>query len=184
MIPVLKDDGKAGVVLPHGTLFRSGTEGAIREKLLKADLVEGIVGLPAALFYNTGIPASIWIINKNKPKHLKNKVVVVDASTKYKEGKNQNVLLDVHIKMIVEAYDHFVMEAEVDTPVSEKFARLVDVSDIAGNDYNLNITRYIDTSEREEEIHLHHVKATLLDLEAREKEIDERLSMYLNDFRI
>jgi type I restriction enzyme M protein len=86
MIPVLKDDGKAGVVLPHGTLFRSGTEGAIREKLLKADLVEGIVGLPAALFYNTGIPASIWIINKNKPKHLKNKVVVVDASSKVQRG--------------------------------------------------------------------------------------------------
>jgi type I restriction enzyme M protein len=103
---------------------------------------------------------------------------------KYKEGKNQNTLLDVTYKKIVEAYDHFVMEAEVDTPVSEKFARLVDVSEIAGNDYNLNISRYIDTSEREEEIHLHHVKATLLDLEAREKEIDERLSMYLNELGI
>lgn len=184
MISVLKDDGKAGVVLPHGTLFRSGTEGAIREKLLKADLVEGIVGLPAALFYNTGIPASIWIINKNKPKPLKNKVVIVDASGEYKEGKNQNELLDVHIQKIVEAYDHFVLEAEVNTPVSEKFARLVEVSELTENDYNLNISRYIDTSEREEEIHLHHVKASLLELEAREKEIDEKLSTYLNELGI
>ncbi len=184
MIAVLKDDGKAGVVLPHGTLFRSGTEGAIREKLLKADLVEGIVGLPAALFYNTGIPASIWIVNKNKPKHLKNKVIIIDASGEYKEGKNQNELLDVHVKKVVDAYDHFALEAEVETPVSEKFARLVDTSEIAGNDYNLNISRYIDTSEREEEIHLHHVKAELEKLAEREKEIDEKLAGFLNELGI
>jgi type I restriction enzyme M protein len=184
MIAVLKQDGHAGVVLPHGTLFRSGTEGAIREKLLKADLVEGIVGLPAALFYNTGIPASIWIINKNKPKHLVNKVVIVDASAEYREGKNQNELMDVHIDKIVDAYDHFVLKAAVDAPVSEKFARLVDVSEIAGNDYNLNISRYIDTSEQQEVIHLHQVKATLLELETREKEIDERLATFLNELGI
>jgi type I restriction enzyme M protein len=184
MIAVLKDDGKAGVVLPHGTLFRSGTEGAIREKLLKEDLIEGIVGLPPALFYNTGIPASIWVISKNKPKHLKNKVVVVDASGEYREGKNQNELWDAHVDKIIKAYDHFVMEVEVDTPVSEKFGRLVDVNEIAGNDYNLNISRYIDTSERETEIHLHHVKAELEKLEEREKEIDNRLSFYLNELGI
>jgi type I restriction enzyme M protein len=184
MIAVLKQDGKAGVVLPHGTLFRSGTEGAIREKLVKADLVEGIIGLPAALFYNTGIPASIWIINKNKPKHLKEKVVIVDASGEYREGKNQNELLESHINKIIETYDHFVLEANVETPVSEKFARLVDMPEIESNDYNLNISRYIDTSEREEEIHLHHVKATLLELEEREKAIDEKLAEYLNELGI
>lgn len=184
MIAVLKDDGKAGVVLPHGTLFRSGSEGTIREKMLKADLVEGIIGLPAALFYNTGIPASIWIINKSKSKLLKGKVVIVDASGEYKEGKVQNELLDPHIKKIVEAYDHFVLEAAVDTPVSEKFARLVDLTEIGGNDYNLNISRYIDTSEREAEIHLHHVKAELEKLEEREKEIDKRLATFLNELGI
>lgn len=184
MIAVLKQDGKAGVVLPHGTLFRSGTEGAIREKLLKADILEGIVGLPPALFYNTGIPASIWVINKSKPKHLQNKVVIVDASGEYREGKNQNELMEVHIEKILQAYDHFVLEAKVTTPVSEKFARLVDVKEIAGNDFNLNITRYIDTSEREAEIQLHHVKAELTKLEEREKEIDERLTKYLNELGI
>ncbi len=78
MIAVLKQDGKAGVVLPHGTLFRSGTEGKIRQALLEADLVEGIVGLPSALFYNTGIPASIWIINKNKTEAQKGKVTIIE----------------------------------------------------------------------------------------------------------
>ena len=105
MVAVLKQDGKAGVVLPHGTLFRSGTEGAIRQGLLEADLVEGIVGLPSALFYNTGIPASIWIINKNKTEAQKGKVTIIDASTDYKEGKNQNELLPEHLAKIVKAYD-------------------------------------------------------------------------------
>ena len=183
MIAVLRQDGKAGVVLPHGTLFRSGAEGAIREKLLKEDLVEGIIGLPPALFYNTGIPASIWIINKAKPKHLKGKVIIVDASGEYKEGKNQNELLDPHINKIVEAYDHFALEAAHDG-VSEKFARMVEVKEIAENDYNLNISRYIDTSEREAEIHLHHVKAELEKLEEREREIDEKLANFLNELGI
>jgi type I restriction enzyme M protein len=183
MIAVLKQNGKAGVVLPHGTLFRSGTEGAIREKLLKADVVEGIVGLPGALFYNTGIPASIWVVNKSKPKHLKDKVIIVDASGEYKEGKNQNELLDVHVQKIIEAYDHFALQSAHDG-VSEKFGRLVDVKEIAGNDYNLNISRYIDNSEREEEIHLHHVKAELEKLEEREREIDAKLANYLNELGI
>lgn len=184
MVAVLRDNGKAGVVLPHGTLFRSGSEGVIREKLLKADLVEGIIGLPAALFYNTGIPASIWIINKAKPKHLKDAVIIVDASGNYKEGKVQNELQDVHIQKIVEAYDHFALEAALDTPVSEKFARLIPLTEIAGNDYNLNISRYIDTSEREAEIHLHHVKAELEKLEEREREIDKKLATFLNELGI
>ena len=184
MIAVLKQDGKAGVVLPHGTLFRSGTEGAIREKLLKADLVEGIVGLPSALFYNTGIPASIWIINKNKPAHLVDKVIIVDASKEYKEGKNQNELTDGHVRTIVNAYDHFALALPVETPILENFARLVEVSEIIGNDYNLNISRYIDTSVKAEEIDLHDVKTTLLELEVKEKEIDERLLAYLKELGI
>lgn len=184
MIAVLKQDGKAGVVLPHGTLFRSGAEGAIREKLLKADLIEGIVGLPSALFYNTGIPASIWIINKNKPEHLVDKVIIVDASKEYKEGKNQNELTEGHVQTIINAYDHFAHSQTVETPILDNFARLVDVAEIAGNDYNLNISRYIDTSVKAEEIDLHQVKNTLLELEAKEKEIDERLLSFLTELGI
>lgn len=184
MIAVLKQDGKAGVVLPHGTLFRSGTEGTIREKMLKADLVEGVVGLPSALFYNTSIPASIWIINKNKPAHLRNKVIIVDASKEYKEGKNQNEMTDSHVQTIVNVYDHFALELTVETPVFENFARLVEVTEIEGNDYNLNISRYIDTSVKAEEIDLHKVKSTLLELEDKEKDIDVRLLSFLKELGI
>src|SRR5690554_5707983 len=176
MIAVLKQDGKAGVVLPHGTLFRSGSEGKIRQALLEADLVEGIIGLPSALFYNTGIPASIWIINKNKTEAQKGKVTIIDASSDYKEGKNQNELLPEHVSKIVKAYDG--------TMDVDKYMRIVPVSEIAENDYNLNISRYIDTSEPEPEVDLVAVKAAIVELEAKEEEIDKKLAEFLIELGI
>lgn len=176
MIAVLKQDGKAGVVLPHGTLFRGSTEGKIRKALLEADLVEGIVGLPSALFYNTGIPASIWIINKNKTEDQKGKVTIIDASSDFKEGKNQNELLEEHVEKIINAYD---AADEVD-----KYMRVVDLEEIAENDYNLNISRYIDTSEPEPEVDLQAVKVNIEKLEAQEKEIDKKLAEFLNELGI
>ncbi len=176
MVAVLKQDGKAGVVLPHGTLFRGSTEGKIRKALLEADLVEGIVGLPSALFYNTGIPASVWIINKNKTHVQKGKVAIIDASNDYKEGKNQNELQEEHISKIIKAYDAY---AEVD-----KYMRIVDVIEIAENDYNLNISRYIDTSEPEAEVDIKAVHLKLAELEEREKEIDGKLEGFLKELGI
>jgi type I restriction enzyme M protein len=176
MIAVLKQDGKAGVVLPHGTLFRSGTEGKIREALLEADLVEGIVGLPSALFYNTGIPASIWIINKSKTEAQKGKVTIIDASSDFKEGKNQNELQETHVSKIVEAYDQATER--------EKYMRIVPLTEIAENDYNLNISRYIDTSEPEPEVDLVAVKTALAKLETKEQEIDKKLVGFLKDLGI
>ena len=176
MIAVLKQDGKAGVVLPHGTLFRGSTEGKIRQGLLEADLVEGIVGLPSALFYNTGIPASVWIINKNKTDEQKGNITIIDASSDFKEGKNQNELLEKHIKKIVDAYN---ISDEVD-----KYMRIVDLKEIAENDYNLNISRYIDTSEPEPEVNLQAVKVNIEKLEVEEKEIDKKLAGFLNDLGI
>ncbi|MFH0083693.1 class I SAM-dependent DNA methyltransferase, partial [Pseudomonas aeruginosa] len=100
MLASLKAGGRMGVILPHGVLFRSGEEGKIREGLLfgtdaasgnqPGDLIEAIVGLPAALFYNTGIPACVLILNKQKPATLKGKVIIIDASRDYLEGKAQN----------------------------------------------------------------------------------------------
>jgi type I restriction enzyme M protein len=176
MIAVLKQDGKAGVVLPHGTLFRSGTEGRIRQGLLEADLVEGIVGLPSALFYNTGIPAAIWIVNKNKTPEQKGKVRIIDASSDYKEGKNQNELQEVHINKIVNAYD---AAEDVD-----KYMRVVDVAEIADNDYNLNISRYIDTSEPEQEVDIKAVHLKLAELQEREAVIDEKLAGFLKELGV
>jgi type I restriction enzyme M protein len=176
MISVTKQDGKVGVVLPHGTLFRSGAEGRIRQGLLDADLIEGIVGLPSSLFYNTGIPASIWIINKSKPKALKNKLIIIDASNDFKEGKNMNELEDAHLDKIVSAYD---ATQEVD-----KYMRIVELDEVKENDYNLNISRYIDTSEPEVIVDLSVVKKTLLDLEDKEEAIDAKLKQYLEELGI
>ena len=173
MLAVLKQDGKAGVVLPHGTLFRGSSEAKIRKALLDADLIEGIVGLPSALFYNTGIPASIWVINKNKTQEQKGKVTIIDASSDFKDGKNQNELLPEHITKIVKAYDE---AKDVD-----KYIRIVELSEISENDYNLNISRYIDTSEPEPEVDLEGVKVSLIELEKKEVEIDKKLTILLND---
>jgi len=173
MVAVLKQDGRMGIVLPHGTLFRGGTEGSIRQKLLEADIVEGIIGLPAALFYNTGIPASVWIIHKSKPEGLRKKVILIDASGEFREGKVQNQLEDVHLAKVVEAYDAC---RDVD-----KFMRVVEMAEIMENDYNLNISRYIDTSEPEQEIDLKAVLKSIAELEEKEKAIDEQLNQYLKE---
>lgn len=171
MISVLRQDGRMGVVLPHGILFRGGTEGKIRKGILGDDLIEAIVGLPEKLFYNTGIPASIIVINKNKPAHLKDKVVFIDASGEYKDGKNQNTLTPENIKKVIDAYDGL---ADID-----KFMRVVEMQEIADNDYNLNISRYIDTSEDEVIVDIALVRDEISELEAKEQEIDKKLNGYI-----
>ena len=176
MVAVLRQDGKLGIILPHGVLFRGGSEGKIRQGLLEKDYIEGIVGLPPALFYNTGIPAAMVIVNKDKPAHLKHKVILIDASKEYKEGKNQNALEDKHVNKVVEAYDK---QEDVD-----KFMRVIDIKEIQENDCNLNIARYIDTSEPEPKVDLKGVLNTIKDLEQQEKEIDDKLNTYLKELSL
>jgi len=182
MLAVLKQDGKMGIVLPHGVLFRGSSEGKIRQGLLEDDLIEAIIGLPEKLFYNTGIPASIIIINKNKSDELKNRVLFVDASNDYKDGKNQNVLTDENINKVVEAFDKVEDEAAIDNlPEITKYARLVELQEIADNDYNLNIARYIDTSEPEAIIDIEKVIGNITTIEAKEAEVDKKLNGFLKD---
>jgi type I restriction enzyme M protein len=128
------------------------------------------------LFYNTGIPASIWIINKSKTEAQKGKVTIIDASSDFKEGKNQNELQEMHVSKIVEAYDQATER--------EKYMRIVPLTEIAENDYNLNISRYIDTSEPEPEVDLVAVKTALAKLETKEQEIDKKLVGFLKDLGI
>jgi type I restriction enzyme M protein len=173
MLSVLKNNGKMGIVLPHGVLFRGGSEGKIREGLLKDDLIEVIVGLPINLFYNAGIAATIIIVNKSKPETLKNRVIFIDASNEYKEGKNQNTLTAENIEKIVSSHD--AME-EV-----EKYMRVVELSEIKENDYNLNIARYIDTSEAEEIIDIQATLERINEIESNEQEIDSKLNGFLKD---
>jgi len=173
MIAVLNTPGRLAIVLPHGVLFRGGSEAGIRAGILKDDILEAIVGLPSKLFYNTGIPAAVWVVDKAKRPELKNKVVFIDASRQFKEGKNQNLLEEEHIQAIVAAYDGL---KDVD-----RFMRIVDMGEIAENDYNLNIARYIDTADQEEAVDIQGTVESLRQLDEKETEIDARLNGFLKE---
>ena len=127
-----------GVVVPHGVLFRGGQEGEIRKGILEDDLVEAVIGLPSGLFYGTGIPAALLIINKTKSVDRKGKVLFVNAELDYQEGKNQNLLRDEDIGKVVECFDSY--------NDIKRFSRVVPIEEIRENDHNLNIRRYADTS--------------------------------------
>jgi len=148
MIASLKDDGILATVMSHGVLFRGGQEKVIRKGIIKDDLIEAIIGLPPKLFYNTGIPACIVVINKNKPKELKNKILFINAEKEYGEGRNQNYLRYEDIEKIVT-----VFEKKLEIP---KYSRLVDIKEIEENDFNLNIRRYVDNSPEPEIENVHH----------------------------
>ncbi len=142
MIASLKDDGIMATVMPHGVLFRGGQEKVIREGIVKEGIIEAIIGLPPKLFYNTGIPACIIVINKNKPEHLKNKILFINADREYGEGRNQNFLRPEDIEKIVNVFDE---KKEI-----PGYSRLVDIKEIEENDFNLNIRRYVDNSPEPE----------------------------------
>jgi len=173
IIKSLNTNGRAGIVLPHGVLFRGGAEGRIREQIIKLDLLEAIVALPAKLFFGTGIPAAIWILNKNKPENRKNKVLVIDGEKDYMEGKNQNSLRNSDIEKIVNAYDQY--------QDIEKYARVVDVKEIEENEFNLNVTRYIDRSEVREVIDVKTVWQEIQKLEDERQEVNKKISNYLKE---
>ncbi|MCL1056824.1 type I restriction-modification system subunit M [Shewanella gelidimarina] len=138
MIASTNNDGMVGVVMPHGVLFRGSSEKAIRQGILEDDLLEAVVGLPSGLFYGTGIPACLLIINKQKPAARKGKVLFINSELEFEEGKNQNKLRPRDITKIVETFECY---AEI-----KRYSKLVELSEIADNDYNLNIRRYADTS--------------------------------------
>ena len=151
MVASLKDDGVMATVMPHGVLFRGGQEKVIREGIVKDDLIEAIIGLPSKLFYNVSIPACVVVINKNKPEHLKNKILFINADREYGEGRNQNYLRPEDIEKIVTV---FTGKKEI-----PKYSRLVDIEEIEDNDFNLNIRRYVDNSPEPEieDVHAHLV---------------------------
>ncbi|GAA4106223.1 type I restriction-modification system subunit M [Zhongshania borealis] len=138
MIASLNAEGMMGVVMPHGVLFRGSSEKEIRKGILTDDLLEAVIGLPSGLFYGTGIPASLLIINKNKAAERKGKVLFINSELEFEEGKNQNKLRDQDIEKIVQTFEGY---EEI-----KRYSKVVPLVDIAENDYNLNIRRYADTS--------------------------------------
>ena len=138
MLASCKRNGKVVVVMPHGVLFRGGKEKEIRENMLKADVLEGIISLPPQLFYGTGIPACIMVFNKSKPDSLKNKVFIVNADKDFAEGKKQNTLRPEDVEKI-----DFVFTNKIE---EDNYSKLVDLATIEQNDYTLNIRRYVDNT--------------------------------------
>ena len=151
----LKDDGVMAIILPHGVLFRGGREAAIRRKLLDDGHIDTVIGLPANLFYSTGIPVCILVLKKCKKP---DDVLFINAAEHFTKGKRQNQLSDAHIEQIVSTYRNRTEQ--------ERYSRRVPMSEIAENDYNLNISRYVSTAEPEKLIKLDEVHADLIKIEA------------------
>ena len=173
----LSKEGTMAIILPHGVLFRGGAEARIREKLLKENYIDTVIGLPSNLFYSTGIPVSILVLKKCKKY---DDVLFINASEHYKSGKRQNTLREGEngepndIRKIVETYqfrpDHI-----------EKYARRVSMDEIEKNGYNLNISRYVSTSEDEVQIDLKDVNNKLTSINESIKENTEKHNEYLKE---
>ncbi len=173
MIATLNRKGRAGVVLPHGVLFRGGSEGKIRRGILEEDLLEAVIGLPSNLFFGANIPACLLVVNKSKPKVRKGKVFFLYGANDYLEGKNQNKLRREDIEKVVNAYR--------DYKVIEKYCRPVSLDEIRGNDYNLNITRYIDIPKEEEPIDVQAVLKELKEVKKERSNVERKMTRYLKE---
>ena len=160
MVASLKQNGKMAVVMPHGVLFRGGEEKQCRQKLIEQGILEAVIGLPQGLFYGTGIPACVLVINKAQAAQRKH-VVFINADREYKEGKNQNQLRPEDIEKISHVYQQIADLNNQDNAELNniaKYARAVPVSELEDEEYNLNIRRYVDNSPAPEP---HDVKAHL-----------------------
>jgi type I restriction enzyme M protein len=154
-------------VLPHGVLFRGGAEEKIRTKLLKDGNIDTVIGLPANLFYSTGIPVCILVLKKCKKP---DDVLFINATEHFEKGKRQNRLLPEHIDKIIDTYQFRRSE--------ERYSRIVDMEEIETNCYNLNISRYISTAITEEEVDLSAVNSSLVEVK---QKIDEATKKH-NEF--
>ena len=157
MLASLNENGTAGIILPHGVLFRTASEGKIRKQIIENNWLDAVVGLPENLFFGTPIPACIVIFKKNK---VDDNVVFIDASKDYEKGKYQIILKYEDIEKILEAYNN---RKEID-----KYCHIATIDEIKENDFNLNIPRYVDTFDEEKKIEIDSLKK---DIEDYEKEI-------------
>lgn len=173
----LEKEGRVAVVVPHGVLFRGAAEGRIRQKLIEDNLLDAVVGLPGNLFPTTSIPVAILIFDRSREKGGKNQkqrdVLFIDASREYQSGKNQNTLLDEHINKIVSTYKA--------RKTVEKYSYLASFDEIKENDFNLNIPRYVDTFEEEEEIDVFAVQKEIDELEKDLAEVRKEMAEKLKE---
>jgi len=172
--------GRVAVIVPHGVLFRSGAEGKIREQLIKENIIDTVIGLPAGLFQTTGIPVAIMIIDRSREKGGKNEkkkdIFFIEASKEFKANKAQNILTDEHVQKI---FDTYTKRKDV-----EKLARKVKIKEIEENDFNLNITRYVDTFEEEEPVDIKANLKEIAELEPELKKLEKQMEGYLKELGI
>ena len=169
MLHHLRDDGTMAVVLPHGVLFRGGAEATIRKAIIEKNYLDAVIGLPANLFYGVSIPATILVFKKNREN---TEILFIDASKEFEKGKNQNYLTDENIAKIFETYTE---RKEI-----EKYSHLASLEEIKENDFNLNIPRYVDTFEEEEEIDINAVAEELKKLQEEEKQIQAKIAEFID----
>jgi type I restriction enzyme M protein len=168
----LKEDGVMAIILPHGVLFRGGQEEKIRKKLLDDGHIDTVIGLPANLFYSTGIPVCILVLKKCKKP---NDVLFINASEQFVKGKRQNQLTDEHVNTIIDTYKTRPEKA------IDRYARRVTKKEIEENDFNLNISRYISTAQAEEEIDLTATHGELVKIEEAIRSATQRHNEFLKE---
>ncbi|MBN2738017.1 MAG: type I restriction-modification system subunit M [Spirochaetales bacterium] len=167
---ITHENGRVGVVVPHGVLYRGSREGKIRQQLIDENLLDAVIGLPANLFYGTGIPRAVLIFKRNRKKKA---VLFIDASREFQDGKNQNKLSNDNIQKIVKTYRK--------KTVIDKYSYLASLNEIKENDYNLNIPRYVDTFEEEEPVDIPAVQKEIVKLESELDELRVKMNGYLKE---
>jgi type I restriction enzyme M protein len=165
--------GRVGVVVPHGVLFRGEQEGKIREAVIRENLLDAVIGLPANLFFGTGIPAALMIFDKSRKHNGKGKVLFIDASREFDNATNQNKLRIKDIEKIVGTFKN-------KKPI-EKYSYLATYKEIEKNEFNLNIPRYVDTFEEEEEIDIPAVQKEIKQIESELAETQAKMNGYLKE---
>lgn len=180
MIHQLNETGTLAVVVPHGILFRGAAEGHIRKHLIeKKNYLDAVIGLPAGIFFGTSIPTCVLVFKKNR-KHAEN-VLFIDASNHFEKGKAQNHLRDIDVERIIEAYSK---REQLEPAKADKFAHVAPLSEIAENDYNLNIPRYVDTFEEEELVNLDTIATEISEIETKMNSVDADIADFCSQLNI
>jgi type I restriction enzyme M protein len=176
-------DGRVGVIVPNGVLFRGSSEGTIRQRLVEENLLEAVIGLPANLFFGTGIPAAILLFNRGKGTNTD--VLFIDTSKEFNSGKNQNRLGANSIAHVLDTVSRFRTDvpnqSDEGRVLEEKYAYRATLAEIKGNDFNLNLPRYVDTFEEEETVDIAATKTKIQQLRDALADTERQMEKYLTD---
>lgn len=170
MVESLNEHGRMVVVVPHGVLFRGSREAKIREQFIKENLLDAVIGLPEQLFFGTGIPAALLVFKKNRDN---DDILFIDASSEYQDGKKQNKLREQDLEKISQTYR--------DYKTIDKYSYVATMEDLEENEYNLNIPRYVDTFEEEEEVDIPAVQQEIEQLEKELADVRSEMDEYLKE---